>query len=121
MHRSQRDPLSADPEAPQRVLAPAEIGQRKGTSQAASQSTRAWLEEQDLGGFEVSGSSSSGVVKTEDFSDLGFGEDGYDYGQHLRSIKSDGLFMLREVLPSTWPLDRTGGDLGPAHDSRLYD
>ena len=32
VHRSQRDPRSADPEAPQRVLAPADLGQRKGTS-----------------------------------------------------------------------------------------
>ena len=52
MHRSQRDPRAADPDAPQRVLAPAELGQQKGTSERASQSTRAWLEEQDLGGFD---------------------------------------------------------------------
>ena len=44
VHRSQRDPKAADPEAPQRVLIPGELGQRKGTSQIDSiASSRAWL------------------------------------------------------------------------------
>ena len=74
------------------MLLPAErpSDRRRGTSEGASQvSSRAWLEEQDLGGFDGPvGEASS----KEDFSDLGF-SDNYDYGQHLRTIKADGLFI----------------------------
>ena len=38
---------------------------------------------------EAAGPSSG---KKEDYSDLGF-EDDYDYGQHLRTIKADGIFI----------------------------
>ena len=47
VHRSQRDPKSADPNAPQRVLAPLpETGNQARKSVRGSQSTRAVLEEQ---------------------------------------------------------------------------
>ena len=105
MHRSQRDPRAADPDAPQRVLAPAELGQQKGTSERASQSTRAWLEEQDLGGFdELAAAASANAANAAagragggaGFSDMRVGEDDdYDYGQHLREIRPDGLFIAR--------------------------
>ena len=99
VHRSQRDPKAADADAPQRVLAPAEIGQRKGASERGSQSTRAWLEEQDLGGFdEASEVPPPTTQQREDYADLGFGQDGYDYGQHLREIKEDGVFIPRADL-----------------------
>ena len=83
VHRSQRDPKVADPEAPQRVLQPVE---RRGTSERASQSTRAWLEEQDLGGFEEAEPSVAAGNSTEANSDLGMPEDGYNYAQHMRAI-----------------------------------
>ena len=86
VHRSQRDPRAADPDAPQRVLLPAETGQRKGASQAASQSTRAWLEEQDLGGFDAEiADPSMSASGADEFDDLRFGPgDDYDYAQHAR-------------------------------------
>lgn len=108
VHRSQRDPKSADPDAPQRVLAPSEVGQRKGTSDRASQSTRAWLEEQDLGGFETEVPSAQ-PQSAEDFADLGFGEDGYNYSQHLRTIKTDGLF-----IPAVGASGSAAAQRGPA-------
>ena len=100
VHRSQRDPLAADPDAPQRVLLPAEIGQRKGTSDRASQSTRAWLEEQDLAGFEaLTGRPTAAGRRSEDFADFAVApNDDYDYGQHLLPIKGDGVFIPRTEL-----------------------
>ena len=75
------------------MLAPAELGQRKGTSDRASQSTRAWLEEQDLGGFDEASAPPPPTSK-ENFVDMGLDDD-YDYGQHLREIRPDGLFIPR--------------------------
>ena len=111
VHRSQRDPKAADPEAPQRVLIPGELKKNgRGTSERGSQvSSRAWLEEQDLGGFEISPEAEAAALaeaeamrNPDEFADLGFSEDGYDYGQHLRAIKSDGLFIR------ALPLDKDG-------------
>ncbi|KOO25831.1 glutathione peroxidase, partial [Chrysochromulina tobinii] len=99
VHRSQRDPLAADPDAPQRVLLPTEIGQRKGTSDRASQSTRAWLEEQDLAGFEALTGRPTPGRRSEDFADFAVApNDDYDYGQHLLPIKGDGVFIPRTEL-----------------------
>ena len=95
VHRSQRDPKAADPEAPQRVLIPGELGQRKGTSQIDSMaSSRAWLEEQDLAGFDADPEDAA-AGPSDDFADMavGTGDESYNYGQHLRTIKSDGLFI----------------------------
>lgn len=92
VHRSQRDPKIADPEAPQRVLQP--IERRGGASERASQSTRAWLEEQDLGGFEAPDAAPDAAgAAGEDNSDLGMPHDGYNYGQHLRAMAGDGTFV----------------------------
>ena len=53
VHRSQRDPKAADPEAPQRVLAALpETGNQARKSVRGTQSTRAILQEQDLEGFD---------------------------------------------------------------------
>eukprot|EP00966_Prymnesium_polylepis_P169016 3907874-Prymnesium_polylepis.2 len=95
VHRSQRDPKIADPDAPQRVLQPVEG--RRGMSEKASQSTRAFLEEQDLGGFDEVAAAARGEggpsgVPREANEDLGFLDDGYNYSQHMRAM-GNGTFV----------------------------
>ena len=94
VHRSQRDPRAADPEAPQRVLAPTEVGQRKGTSQQGSQSSSAWLAEQDLGGFDEANAGPE-ATPAESNSDLGLPEDGYQYAKHLKTM-GGGTFVDKD-------------------------
>ena len=109
VHRSQRDPRAADPDAPQRVLLPAAIGQRKGTSDRGSQSTRAWLSEQDLAGFEKETAEGADAAAVDDFDDLKFGaDDDYDYTKHLLPIRADGMFIPRADL-----VEGAGGTRGP--------
>lgn len=107
VHRSQRDPKVADPEAPQRVLKPLEG--RRGASEKASQSTRAWLEEQDLGGFDeiaAAAAAAAGQVEAspsaarESNSDMGLPEDGYNYLQHLRVMGAGTFIAAPESVAS---------------------
>ena len=100
VHRSQRDPRAADPEAPQRVLQPAEISANlRGASEMASQSTRAWLAEQDLGGFDeldpAAVAAAAAAAPPADADNFGMPEDGYNYGQHLRQM-GGGTFIERQ-------------------------
>ena len=118
VHRSQRDPKVADPEAPQRVLAAAELGQRKGKSQADSlASSRAWAAEQDLAGFE--GVAGSSAVARDEIADLGMPEDGYDYAQHLRAM-GGGTFISKDGLPAggAGTAARSGGSVAMSSASR---
>ena len=94
VHRSQRDPRTADPEAAQRVLTAAEISANlRGASDRDTQASRAWAAEQDLVGFEEAGATANAGS-----SDMQVGGDeDYDYGQHLR-VMGGGTFIPREGL-----------------------
>ena len=89
VHRSQRDPRAADPEAPQRVLAPLpETGNQARKSVRGTQSTRAILQEQDLDGFDEAvddPAEAAAIREAEAFNELGL-PTGYNYEQHLRPI-----------------------------------
>eukprot|EP00039_Didymoeca_costata_P030566 m.30225 g.30225 ORF g.30225 m.30225 type:complete len:474 (+) comp8184_c0_seq1:236-1657(+) len=76
VHRSQRDPLAADKEAPQRVLAPVSFGNRAGKQRAVD----------DDGVFDDIGEARKEQYdKKAELALSGiFYDDEYDYNQHLR-------------------------------------
>ena len=78
------------------MLVPGTSRQRRVVSQTASESSSraAWLAEQDLAGFDPPDHDLATTTQ-QDFSDLCFSADGYDYGQHLREIRPDGMFIPR--------------------------
>jgi len=89
VHRSQRDPKAADPEAPQRVLAALpETGNQARKSVRGTQSTRAILQEQDLDGFDEAvddPAEAAAIHALDGMTELGLPA-GYDYDQHMRPI-----------------------------------
>ena len=101
VHRSQRDPKAADPEAPQRVLAALpETGNQARKSVRGTQSTRAILQEQDLEGFDEAVDDpleAAAIHALDGINELGLPA-GYDYEQHMRPIGQAG-----GPSPSPWP------------------
>lgn len=94
VHRSQRDPKTADPNASQRVLTPAEISANMrgtGASERASQASRSWAIEQNLDGFDTADPNAKPAPVPEPVE----GEE-YNYAQHLREMGS-GTFIPREA------------------------
>ena len=89
VHRSQRDPKAADPEAPQRVLAALpETGNQARKSVRGTQSTRAILQEQDLDGFDEAVDDpveAAAIHALDGLNELGLPA-GYDYDQHMRPM-----------------------------------
>ena len=82
------------------MLQPAEISANlRGASEMASQSTRAWLAEQDLGGFDeldpAAVAAAAAAAPPADADNFGMPEDGYNYGQHLRQM-GGGTFIERQ-------------------------
>ena len=101
VHRSQRDPKAADPEAPQRVLAALpETGNQARKSVRGTQSTRAILQEQDLEGFDEAVDDpleAAAIHALDGINELGLPA-GYDYEQHMRPMGQAG-----QPSPSPWP------------------
>ena len=101
VHRSQRDPKAADPEAPQRVLAALpETGNQARKSVRGTQSTRAILQEQDLDGFDEAvddPTEAAAIHALDGLTELGLPA-GYDYDQHMRPIgQMGGQFIAAGV------------------------